>query len=313
MKRFIIYLTFLLTIGASKVTRSDLESRAGIIYDMAWKCINQLEERLEELELLTLDSTAPEKRLMVSAKYDTVLAAAKARMVSIKALSPPTSDLLDFIARTGKMASQIRELLKSLILSFPSGIETSSKHTDLLAFQNMWLVDLDAGLADLGIDLARLSEPQDSALELDWALRRLDKAYKQMCSFIGLSRVYLLANDQYIESLNSEVDDLLRRIARALHTLRTDTDMTLASRRERLDYIQTTMRNTMLIVGGVLESPAIGLRAAVAYQLVDQQLPVLVTLNLVRARLAQMEPKYPNHIEDLIKYVEEHRKNNMRS
>ena len=145
MNKYIpIFCTLLLVSKASPVTQSNLEFRARIIRDVVEECTDQLEERILALELLTVDSTAPEKPFLERAGYDRIISAAKRTMERLKAYNPSTSDLQEFNSLTDEQIRQATMTLRLMFLELPGGLETLEKERDLIAIQRTAWMDVGA-------------------------------------------------------------------------------------------------------------------------------------------------------------------------
>ena len=310
MQRLIFFYCMLITSVANEVTVPELELRARIIRDVTNQCIHDLEDRLAELELLTVESTAPEKPYLILASYDRTLENAKDKVESIKAYNPSTSDLREFITSTTKVVADIGGLVRSLVRVFPGGLDTLNKHSDLLAYQRMWLVDIGVALLDLAMDMDALKTPRDINMELDMLFARLQRAFGQLTIFVEGARGIAKTDDAGTQLLFGQVDALCSQVSKRFATIDASAwqSMTTKKRREAIEFFHDFMRQAMRVSSSTMQSPASEIQVPTFLDLQDEHKKVMTTLNLVRERLELMTPKKQNHIEELIKYVEDNRK-----
>ena len=301
----------LLAATASTMTNEDMKFRARIIRDVLEECIDQLEERFTELRLLTVDSTAPEHLYMIHTNYDRALADSIEKMKEFKAYSASTDDMAEFLVKTSTVVTQIRDLLRSLIVAFPGGLETLNKHSDLLAHQRMWSVDLEVALFDLAMDMDRLAVPRDAEKDLKWIHEKLHTAFEQMGDFIRTARALGGVKVQEHTASFEQIDFLLSQITAGFTAMGEGSSwqsLPQKRRREGLEFLQKSLMTGMMTFSHLIANPDFELNVADMLDLQDQHVKIVVALNLVKERLDQLTPKSRNHIEELIRYLEDYHK-----
>ena len=306
-----IFCTLYSVTRATEVAQADLELRARVIRDVAEHCIDQLEERILALELLSVDSTSTENRFIVEAGYHKDIAAGKVSLSEIKAYNPSNSDLNLFSSQTMELVSQSRALVRSLLERCPSDTPILGKECHLLDALRVSWVDLEVATRDLEWDLKYMNHPERTASILDAMLEQLVTAYEQVVQYVETVRGLDEVRNSDKADKFVQIDEFLPELWHYFTRLRSETvwpQMPVEARFNGVDSLHTALRQSMINFAKDVAVAEIKLAAVDTLASQDQQLSIMASLNLVRERLRQMTPVSPNHIADLIQYVEDYQR-----
>ena len=311
-KYILIVFALIMRSEGSLLTQSDLELRARIIRDVVEGCTDQLEERILALELLCVDSTAPEKPILEQAGYDRIISAAKRTMERLKAYSPSTSDLSEFESVTDNQIHQAAMTLRLMFAELPDGIETLLKERDLIISQRVEWLNLGRSIAELKLDREEMRKLRGPDENLKSYVEHFIHMLETFPVIVEELRGPGDVNGEKYPLQFDSLDELTAQASRALNRVRkvcTWSGMSQESRVEYLTNLHGLVKKGSLIVGKLIADPEFGgLTKETMVQVQEAHLRIAGFLDFLEDRLDQMKPKRRDYIEDLIKYVASYHK-----